>query len=236
MNNKNIKLLTAAGLSFTLLTGFGLNDIKKNVVPDPDKCEGKSHESKCKNKEYLKAAAAVVAVSVAAKLIHDMVIDYKTEQVANDKEISQAYKKQYGEMPKSSTVFAYDATFSTENKTVKAGDPLVVDASKPVVINSNISAILGTNAQKLNLEEKIEIYDNENPDQVINSLTKQVYEGKGGSYKNTFSFTLPAGYPQGVYPIKTTAILDGKAVENTQSDMQIVMEVLQDGTYQIALR
>ncbi|MDZ7923330.1 MAG: hypothetical protein U5M23_04575 [Marinagarivorans sp.] len=236
MKSNKLKLCVAAGLSFTLLSGFSLNDIKKNVIPDPDKCEGKSHESRCKNQEYLKAAAAVVAVSIAAKLIHDMVIDYKTEQVANDKDVAKAYKKQYGEMPKSSTVYEYTAALASNNKAIKAGEPTVVDAAQSVTINSNISAILGTNAKILSLEEKIEIFDNETPDAVINSLTKKVYEGKGGVYKNTFSFTLPAGYPQGVYPIKTTVILDGKPVETTNADMQIVMEVLQDGTYQIALR
>lgn len=236
MQSNKLKLCVAAGLSFTLLSGFSLNDIKKNVVPDPGKCDGKSHESKCKNQEYLKAAVAVVAVSVAAKLIHDMIIDYKTEQVANDKDVAAAYKKQYGAMPKSSTVFEYNAALSSNNKAIKAGEPTVVDAAQPVTINSNISAILGTNAKILSLEEKIEIFDNETPGAVINSLTKKVYEGKGGTYKNTFSFTLPAGYPQGVYPIKTTVILDGEPVETTNTDMQIVMEVLQDGTYQIALR
>ena len=57
--------------------GFGLNDLKDNLDRS-HKC--KSGDQSCKNREKLKAAARVAAVSIAVKLIADMVIDYRSKK------------------------------------------------------------------------------------------------------------------------------------------------------------
>ena len=225
MFNRKFKIIIAAGLSFTLLSGFGLKDITKELGPDTDKCEKSSNKSKCKNEEYLKSAAKIAAVTVAAKLIYEMVIDYKTEQVTNDKTVTREYKKQHGSLPEKTEVLAYDAKLNPNS---------IVEVGKPINIDTSVKVVVGKKSKKVLIEEKLEIFDNEKTDQVINSLTKKVSNGKGGAYENTFSFTLPEGMPQGVYPIKTSVILDGKAFEHANSDMQVVMEVLHDGSYQIA--
>lgn len=225
MLNNKFKIIIAAGLSFTLLTGFGLKDLTKELGPDTDKCEKSSNKSKCKNEEYLKSAAKIAVVTVAAKLIYEMIVDYKTEQVTNDKTVTKEYKKQHGSLPDTTQVLVYDAKLNPNS---------IVEVGKLINIDTSVKVVMGKKSKKVFIEEKLEIFDNEKTDQVINSLTKKVSNGKGGAYENTFSFTLPEGMPQGVYPIKTSILIDGKPFEHADSDMQVVMEVLHDGSFQIA--
>ncbi len=225
MLNNKFKLIIAAGLSFTLLTGFGLKDITKELAPDTDRCDKSSSKSKCKNEEYLKSAVKIAAVTTAAKLIYEMIIDFKTEQVTNDKSVTKEYKKQHGSLPDTTQVLVYDAKLNPNS---------IVEVGKPINIDTSVKVVMGKNSKKVFIEEKLEIFDNEKTDQVINSLTKKISNGKGGAYENTFSFTLPDGMPQGIYPIKTSILIDGKSFEHANSDMQVVMEVMRDGSYQIA--
>lgn len=55
MLNKKIKLILVAVMSFFILTGFGLKDLKKEIGPDKDSCKGSKNKSKCEDKEKLKS-------------------------------------------------------------------------------------------------------------------------------------------------------------------------------------
>ena len=58
---------------------------------------------------------------------------------------------------------------------------------------------------------------------------------KCGAFENEFTFTLPKGMPQGVYPIKTAVIING--VESTQVDSRMQLVYFGDSeteTYRIA--
>lgn len=225
MLNNKIKIGAVAALSFVLLSGFGLNDLKKELGPDTDKCDKSSNKSKCKNEEYLKSAAKVAAISVAAKLMYDMVIDYRTEQVQNDKEISAEYIDKFGKLPKKSDLFEYGTTLDPVN---------IMEAGTDVDIQSKVKVVVGTKEKKVKVEERLDVYDNEDPNKVINTLTKTVHEGKGGEYRNYFKFNLPKGLPQGIYKMKTTVFMDGKEANNVNSEMQIVLDVLPNGNYRVA--
>ena len=74
MFNRKFKIIIAAGLSFTLLSGFGLKDITKELGPDTDNCEKSPSKSKSKNEEYLKSAAKIAAVTVAAAAVVAVVV------------------------------------------------------------------------------------------------------------------------------------------------------------------
>ncbi len=220
-----LKIVAVAGLSFICLSGFGLKDLKKELEPDTDKCEGSSNESRCKNKEYLKSAAKVAAVTAAAKLIHDMVVDYRSKQVANDKKVAMEYVNKYGKMPDENAVMTYNAKISPNS---------VVEIGKPVSVDTEVKVVVGKKAKRVLIEERLEIFDNEQTDEVITSLTKTVHKGKGGAYENSFGFTLPKGLPQGVYPVKTSLIVDGKVAEQSDNGMQVVIEVYNSSEYRIA--
>jgi hypothetical protein len=62
----------------------------------------------------------------------------------------------------------------------------------------------------------------------VNEKTKT-----GGRYKNEFSFTLPEGLPQGVYPIKTELLLNGAVVDTANNDIQLVLQVDPLGNMQL---
>jgi len=227
MFGRKTRVVMVAALSFTLLTGFGLKDLKKKIAPDTDKCENRADKSKCKNKERLKSAAKVVAIGVAAKIIYDMVVEYTSIGVKGDHEIVEVYLKENKKLPKVPTLIAYKANI-LPNATVKVG--------KPVTVKSSLSVVPGRDSRTVKIEEKIEIFDNEDDKKVIKSLTKTVNgkESKAGAFENEFSFTLPKGMPQGVYPIKTAVVVDGKLQKPTTNKMQLVLHILEDAHYQIA--
>lgn len=213
---------------FTCTTGFGLGDLKKEIKPDTDKCEGKKDKKKCKNEEYLKTGAKVVAVGIAAKLIYDMVVDYTSTNVTSDYEIGKTYLLTHDELPDSPIVLSYSAELNPE-KVVKVGNKMTVNTKVDVVPAKK------KKKKKVVLEEEIKIFDNEDTSKVLKSMKKRVNDEKGlaGSYENSFAFTLPAGLPQGVYPIETVAYLNGKAHKPENNTMQVVLNVLEDQSYQV---
>ena len=64
---------------------------------------------------------------------------------------------------------------------------------------------------------------------VVNIATRNEDTKRAGHYTNEFTFTLPEGLPQGVYPIKTTLILNGEENKTINNDLQLVLEVNSTG-------
>ena len=197
-----------AALTFTCVTGFGLKDIK----PDLDKCKDKKKDKKCKAEEIGK----VVVIAAAAKLIYDMVLEYNSKEVANEKQVKDKYLKDKKELPNEPQVLMYKSS-------LKPGT--VVKVGKQTKVVSSLEVIPGKNSATVDIQEKIEIYDNEETDKVIKSLVKAVNEKtqKTGSFENEFNFTLPEGMPQGVYRVKTAVLLNGKEQKDTSNEMQVVL-------------
>lgn len=218
MKKSTLAKIGVAALAFSCLTGFGLKDLK----PDLDKCKGKKKDKKCKMEEVGKA----VVIAVAAKIIYDMVIDYQSRQVADEKQVSDEYLKGRGSLPEEPQVVQYQSS-------LKPGT--VVKVGKATKVVSQLEVVPSKHSNVVDIQEKIEIYDNEETDKVIKSLVKTVNEKtkKAGSFKNEFNFTLPEGMPQGVYKIKTAVILNGKELEDTSNDMQVVIHVMPNNQYQL---
>ncbi len=170
--------------------------------------------SGCKNK-HLKTLGAIVAVGIAAKVIYDMYIDYKTEQTRNDNQVIKKYEAANTELPESPKLVQY-------NTQIAPG--AVVSPGNTVSIQSSLEVVRSKHKEQLEIQEKIVIYDNNDPTKELKSLTKVVNQdtGRCGAFKNQFTFTLPKGMPQGVYPIKTTVIVDGVEFAPVQSQMQLV--------------
>ncbi|WP_039912753.1 hypothetical protein [Cellvibrio mixtus] len=197
------------------VVAFSLKDLKDNIDRSY-KC--KSGDQGCKNREHLKAAARVAAVAVAVTLITKMIINYRSERIAKEEQVSEEYKAKNKNLPTQSVVTEY------QTKTIPGN---VVTPGQEVIIQSDIVVVPGTRQKTALIEERIAIYDNEDNTRELKNFTKLV-NGKtkaGGRYKNEFSFTLPEGLPQGVYPIKTELLLNGVVVNTANNDIQLVMHV-----------
>lgn len=209
-----------------LLTGFGLGDLNKALTPGSDDCSKAKDPKKCKKEQELKTGAKVLAVGVAAKLIHDMIIDYRSSQTKPEDQVVQEYKKTHPSLPNEPEVVAYTSS-------IKPGE--VVKAGKEVLVNSSLVVVPGVNSKAIDIQEQIDIHDNEKNEKVLKTPTKSVNEKtkKSGAFNNEFKFTLPVGMPQGVYPIKTQVLVNGKAAKPTNNKMQLVLNVDRDSNYTI---
>jgi hypothetical protein len=103
-------------------------------------------------------------------------------------------------------------------------------------MRSQMVVVPAATRKDLLVEERITIYDNEDNTKPIRISSKIVNENtkRGGRFKNEFSFAFPEGVPQGVYPITTELLVDGKPADSKKNDMQLVLIVDQVGTMRVA--
>jgi hypothetical protein len=220
---KVIGVLVLAILACSNSHAFNLNDVK-NSIDKSDKC--KKGDQACKNREHLKGVAKVAAITIAAKLIFDMVVDYQSKKITDEAVVTRQYKAEHDELPEQPIASVYKTTTLPGN---------VVQPGKKVVIQSDMVVVPGREQKNTLIEEQIVIFDNEDNTKELKSLTKIVNEDtkRGGHYANEFSFTLPEGLPQGVYPIKTTLSLNGKTAKASSNDIQLVLQVDNLGQMQL---
>lgn len=194
---------------------FNLGDLKDNIDRS-HKC--KSGDQSCKNRERLKAAARVAAVTVAVTLITKMVIKQRSERIAKEEQVAEEYKTSNQNLPPEPLATEY------QTKTLPGN---VVEPGQEVVIQSDIVVVPGAQKKTAFIEERIVIFDNEDNTKELKNFAKPVNEDTktGGRYKNEFSFTLPEGLPQGVYPIKTELLLNGRTVSAADNDIQLVLHI-----------
>ncbi len=224
MKISNLFTAVVVVASLGLLTGFGLGDLDKKLSPNKEDCDKKADPKKCRKGEDIKAAAKVVAIGIAAKIIHDMVIGYNSSQISPEDQVVSDYKKQHKTLPAEPLVVEYKSS-------VKPGE--IVKAGNEVLVASTLIVVPGEKSKTIDIQEKIEIFDNDNSKEIIKSFSKSVNEKtkKSGAFKNEFKFTLPAGMPQGVYPIKTVVLVDGKPFNPNANKMQIVLNVDKNNEY-----
>jgi len=206
---------------------FDLKDVGR-TFDKSYKC--KSNDQGCKNREHLLAAAKVAAVAVAVKYIADMIIEHRAKKVADEEGVVKDYKTQHENLPDKALASVYSTN---------ALPGSVVQPGKKVIIQSDIEVVPGRTQPQTVIQERLAIFDNEDHTKELKSLTKDVNEEtkRAGRYTNEFTFTLPEGLPQGVYPIKTTLILNGEETQTINNDLQLVLEVNSAGKMQfIAVR
>lgn len=206
--------------------GLDLKDIG-HAFDKSYKC--KKNDQACKNREHLFAAAKIAAVAVAVKYIADMIIEQRAKKVSDEERVITDYKNNHDSLPDKPQA----ATYTTS--TLPGS---VVQPGKKVVIQSDIVVVPGREQKETLIQERLAIFDNEDNTKELKSLTKDVNDDtkRGGRYTNEFTFTLPEGLPQGVYPIKTTLILNGEEKETINNNLQLVLQVNSAGNMLIALR
>jgi len=163
----------------------------------------------------LKQIGTIVAVGIAAKLIYDMVVEYQSKQVNAEDEVVDRYVKIHKKLPDEPVLVNYESS-------IRPGE--VVSAGNDISIQSRLEVVRSAASRTIDIQEKITIYDNEDHSKELKSLTKVVNDESkaSGSFENQFTFKLPKGMPQGIYPVKTEVIVDGKAFEPVNSQMQLV--------------
>ena len=213
---KKIVGIAIAALIFTSTAqAFSLKDVG-NAIDRSGTC--KKDDQGCKNREHLLAVAKVAAVAVAVKYIADMVIDYHTKKVADEAGVAADYKIQHEQLPEEAVASVYNTNTLPGN---------VVQPGKKVTIQSDIVVVPGREQKDTLIEERLAIFDNEDNTKELKALTKTVNDDtkRGGHYTNEFSFTLPDGLPQGVYPIKTALLINGETAKTVDSNIQLVLQV-----------
>lgn len=225
MRISGLKTSVIAVMAIGLLTGFGFGDISKKLGVDND-CSNSKDKNKCQAEETAKTAAKVAATDAAVKIIAKMIINYQTMQASAEETVVKEYKLTHKTLPAEPEVIKYTSS-------IKPGQ--VVKAGKAVMVDSNLVVVPGAKSKSTEIKEQIAIYDNVKNDKKLISLTKPVNAKtrKSGAFKNEFKFTLPVGMPQGVYPIKTLVLVNGKAAKPVNNKIQLVLNVDQNQQYQI---
>jgi hypothetical protein len=169
-------------------------------------------------KDQAVLTATTVVTAKATELIINMIIDYSSEQTRSDEEVSREYEEENGSLPENTTVSSYQTEILPGSS---------VTPGTKVVVKSVIAVIPGKNGATAKLDESLTIYDSEDTSLALKSMTKPAAQGsgRGGEFNSEFTFTLPEGMPQGVYPIRSSLLLNGELVGDVSHELQLVLRV-----------
>lgn len=162
--------------------------------------------------------ATAVVTAKATEAIVNMIIDYSSEQTKTDEEVSREYEKEKGSLPENTTVSSYQTQILPGSS---------VSPGTKVTVKSVIAVVPGKNATATRIEESLTIYDSEDTNAALKSMTKPAAQGagRGGEFNSEFTFALPEGMPQGVYPIRSALLLNGEIVGDTSHELQLVLNI-----------
>lgn len=168
-----------------------------------------------------------VVVQTTSQMVRDMIIGYTTVQVKTDRQVSEEFEKETGSLPVNPKVSAYRSEV-LPGTSVRRGTE--------VRVKSHIEVVPGTSGSRANIEEKMTIWDNDDNSIALNSMTKAPGSSaaNGGAFTSEFTFKLPEGLPQGVYPVSTHLLLNGEQVGDQKHELQLVLQVDTHGAVKLA--
>lgn len=205
------KLVITAGITLALFSLFARADFFKDL--------GNSLE------RSLTDTAEDIAIEATAKLIEGMIVKYTTRRTRSEKEVREDYVKEKGELPRITTAASYRSEI-LPGSLVSPGDD--------VRIRSYIEVVPGNTGAEALIEERLTIWDNEDNQLALKAMTKEAGKESGGVFRGEFSFTLPEGLPQGLYPITTELMLDGELSGDRKLQLQLVLYKNGDGALLVA--
>ena len=157
-------------------------------------------------------AGAAIGAGVAS--LACMAFNYQATQIKTAQQVQDEYKSENaGQLPEEAIVARYESTIAP-NQQVRPGSK--------TTLNSTIEVVKGTTGATPTIEEEVTLFD---PDGKQITSTRKVanQNGDAGAFTTAFSFTLPAGIKQGVYPIKTVLFLNGQQANSGEVALQVVM-------------
>jgi hypothetical protein len=170
-------------------------------------------------KDVVEDTAKTTLIMLASDMVRDMIVEVWTEQTATEEEVAEEYEKENGSLPASMMVSSYE-TMIFPGESIEPG--------QEVRVKSVIEVVPGQDGKEAKIEETLTIWDNEDNEKALKSMTKEAGDS-GGIFEGEFSFTLPEGMPQGVYPISVDLTMDGEWVKSGKYDLQLVMMELPTG-------
>lgn len=153
------------------------------------------------------------------KMLRNMLIGYSSERTQSDTQVAEDYEKEYGDLPVNTRVSSY----RTE---IQPGTS--VSPGTEVKVRSWIKVIRGRSGDRPAIEERLTIWDNEDNSIALKSMTKDAGK-QAGAFRGKFTFVLPEGLPQGVYPVSTDLMLNGEQVGHERHGLQLVIRVKRQG-------
>ena len=111
-----------------------------------------------------------VAADVTEDLIRSMTVDYRVEQTRTGDDVLVDYREETGTRPLQTIVSSYQC-WMTPNGSARPG--------QEVRIQSVVQVIRGSRGGRVRIEERLSIWDNEDPDSMLTEMTKPL--GRGAS-------------------------------------------------------
>lgn len=175
--------------------------------------------------ETAKQTAEQVVIQTASDMVREMIITYTTVQTSSEEEVSEEYEEKNGQLPENMTVTAY------RSEILPAA---AVSPGTEVQVKSFIEVVPGRNGKTARIEEKLTIWDNEDNTVALKSMLKRAGK-QGGAFTGEFTFSLPEGMPQGVYPITTSLMMDGEWLQDEKHRLQLVFYRGPDGNDRVVV-
>jgi hypothetical protein len=155
---------------------------------------------------------AVIGAGIAS--LACTAFNYQTAQTKTSQQVQDDYKTQNGgQLPEQLVVTHYET---------KIAPSAQVRPGAKTTLNSYIEVVNSANGAIPTIEEEVALFD---PDGKQVTKTRKVVNqnGDAGAFNSSFSFTLPEGVKQGVYPVKTAVFLNGQQASTGQVALQVVM-------------
>lgn len=157
-----------------------------------------------------KGAIRGAALGTVAGGILCAVVNTQSSQTRTAAQVDQDYQRNRGNLPAQPTVSSYSPRMASS----------VVQKGQPFLVVSTVELVNGRTEPVREVREELLIYS---PDgQLIKNGSKPFVANNAGRFENRFSVNLGADAPQGVYPMKTNLVLNGRVVETRDLRTQIV--------------
>ncbi|TCO78461.1 hypothetical protein [Chromatocurvus halotolerans] len=170
-------------------------------------------------KETAEDTAKDLVAETTEQLIRGMFVGYTSRQTRSDTEVAREFEKDHGDLPVNAQVSSY-RTEIQPGASVRPGTE--------VRVRSWIEVTPGRSGDRPVIEERLTIWDNEDNSIALKGMTKAAAE-RAGAFRGEFTFTLPEGLPQGVYPVSTSLMLNGEPVGDQKHGLQLVLRVAPAG-------
>ncbi len=161
-------------------------------------------------KNHVRGAAIGAGVATLAC----MAFNFQTAQTRTAQQVQDVYKAQNGgQLPGQPIVTSYETRIVPSEK---------VRPGSKTTLTSHIVVVNGATPSAPTIEEEVVLFD---PDgkQITKTRKAANQNGDTGAFTTSFSFTLPEGVKQGVYPVKSAVFLNGQQGSARESALQVVM-------------